>query len=252
MPNFPLPPRRRGAGREAAGLERGAAGIGGSRRRRRRSPQARSRPSPRRDARDGPAALPGPRAGAAFCQVSTPPDGRPPAASVSRRGDGRGGGWSCGAASAGVWVPPCPRRLLAARLEAPRPAAPCLCASGPHFARPESRGRPVPHTAIPSPAESHRGLSAGGATRGSSAPPGRSAHHRSISTQSCAGRKGARGTLRCPPSLGTCREGTARALPRSTGWPRCRSGSAVLRGSGRGGSGAVGRRARLSPIASVS
>lgn len=60
------------------------------------------------------------------------------------------------------------------------------------------------------------------------------------------------GTLRCPPSLGTCREGTARALPRSTGWPRCRSGSAVLRGCGRGGSGAVGRRARLSPSAGVS
>lgn len=105
-PTFPCLP----GGAEPGGRRRGWSAAqrvsGGSRRR--RSPQARSRPSPRRDARDGPAALPGPRAGAAFCQVSTPPAGLPlPQSPVGVMGEEEAG--VAGRLQRGVWAPPCPR-----------------------------------------------------------------------------------------------------------------------------------------------
>lgn len=142
-------------------------------------------------------------------------------------------------------APDSPARGSASRRSVP---ARCLCASGPHFGRPESRGRPIPHIAIPSPAESRRGLSSGGGDRrklGTSRPLRASPEHFHPELR---GAESSAGPLRCSPSLGTCREGTARALPRSTGWPRCRSWSSVLRGSGRRGSGGGGRGHGSTPV----
>lgn len=177
MPNFPLPPRRRRARSRAGG------GGAGARRSGHRGdpaaasaapPPARDRLFPRRDVRDSAAALPGPRASPAPLQVSTPPAAVRPAPCLS---------FPVAEILGGVAGLRAPGRSILPAPEALRFARGMLYTSGPRFAFPEARGRPVSSTPFPAPrrplagpmlpgAEPRLGAAGGGSAPRLHAPPG--------------------------------------------------------------------------------